>query len=204
MSIASGLSDAELLVVLAVDAEAFRVFYDRYFARVTAYAARRCSCAEDVADVVAQTFVQLLSAAGRYDSGRGEPAAFLFGIAGNVVRDLHRSGARRQALTVRLAGRGLLDDDDVERIESAIDAARAAEAISGALGEVPTGERAVLELVAGGRTPSEAAGELGISPGAAWTRLSRARQRLRGLVDDAPRPTSTTDAIDATDRGDDR
>ena len=203
MSTANRLSDAELLAASTRDAEAFRAFYDRYFARVTAYAARRCSCAEDVADVVAQTFVHLLSAAGRYDPARGEPAAFLFGIAGNVVRDLHRSGARQQALAARLAGRDLLDADDVDRIESAIDAARAAEAISGALGEVPTGERAVLELVASGRTPSEAAGELGISPGAAWTRLSRARRRLRERVDDGPRPTDPIDPIDP-DRGDDR
>lgn len=193
MSTADRPSDAELLVASTRDAEAFRAFYDRYFARVTGYAARRCSCAEDVADVVAQTFVHLLSAARRYDPARGEPAAFLFGIAGNVVRELHRSRARQQALAARLVGRDLLDDDDIDRLESAIDAARAAEAVSGALGEVSTGERAVLELVAGGRTPSEAAGELGISPGAAWTRLSRARRRLRALVDDAPHPTDRGD-----------
>src|SRR5687767_4323409 len=130
MSTADRRSDAELLAASTGDAEAFRAFYDRHFARVTAYAARRCSCAEDVADVVAQTFTHLLSAAPRYDPARGEPAAFLFGIAGNVVRDLHRGRARRQALTARLAGRDLLDDDDVERIESAIDAARAAGAVS--------------------------------------------------------------------------
>jgi RNA polymerase sigma factor (sigma-70 family) len=198
MSTAERPSDAELLAASTGDAEAFRAFYDRYFARVTAYAARRCSCAEDVADVVAQTFVHLLSAARRYDPARGEPAAFLFGIAGNVVRDLHRSGARRQALAARLAGRDLLDHDDIARIESAIDAARAARALGGALDQVPVGERAVLELVAGGRTPSEAAGELGISSGAAWTRLSRARRRLRELAGDATAPT------DDIDRGDDR
>jgi len=36
-------SDAELLAASTRDAEAFRAFYDRCFARVTAYAARRCS-----------------------------------------------------------------------------------------------------------------------------------------------------------------
>ncbi len=181
---ADGASDADLLVALSQDVAAFEAFYDRYFGRVAAFAARRCSSAEDVADVVAQTFVQLLGTAERYDPGRGRPDAFLFGVAANVVRELHRSGARRRALVAKLAGRDLLDGADVERIEAAIDAARTAGAMNDALDGVPPGEREVLLLVADGRTPGQAADELGISPGAAWTRLSRARRRLRALVNE--------------------
>src|SRR6266511_3647195 len=114
MRMADSAGDAELLAAVAEDWSAFEAFYVRYFKRVTAFAARRCSCAADVADVVAQTFVRLLSAAERYDPARAQPAAFVFGIAANVVRDLHRSGARRQALVSKLAGRDLLDDDDIE------------------------------------------------------------------------------------------
>lgn len=183
--------DADLLAALPRDETAFEAFYDRYFGRLTAFAARRCSCAEDVADVVAQTFVHLLSAAERYDPARADPAAFLFGIAANVVHDLHRKGARRRALVSKLSGRDLLDGDDIERIETAIDAARTAGTVNAALYELPDGERLLLQLVAEGRTPSQAAGELGISPGAAWTRLSRARRRLRDLVDD---PTTGDDS----------
>jgi N utilization substance protein A len=65
-----------------------------------------------------------------------------------------------------------------------VDAARTAGAVTGALDDVPTGEREMLRLVADGRTPGEAAAELGISPGAGWTRLSRARRRLRTLVNE--------------------
>lgn len=72
-------SDADLLTAMPHDLSAFEAFYDRYFERVTAFAARRCSSAEDVADVVAQTFVRLLSAAPRYDPARAQPAAFVFG-----------------------------------------------------------------------------------------------------------------------------
>lgn len=84
----------------------------------------------------------------------------------------------------RLAGRDLLGGDDIERIDAAIDAFRAAGALVDALEEVPSGEREMLRLVADGHTPGEAADELGISPGAGWTRLSRARRRLRALVND--------------------
>lgn len=184
MSVAEPATDAELLAAMPQDVSAFEAFYDRYFGRVTAFAARRCANAEDVADVVAQTFIHLLGAADRYDPTRAAPASFVLGIAANVVRDLHRSSARRRALVGKLAGRDLLGDDDIERIETAIDAARAARALVGALDAVPTGEREVLRLVAAGRTPGQAAADLGISTGAAWTRLSRARRRLRRVATD--------------------
>ena len=192
MSTADTASDADLLVATPHDVEAFAVFYERHFGRVTAFAARRCSCAEDVADVVAQTFVHLLRTAERYDPARGEPAAFLLGIAANVVRELHRTGARRRSLVVKLAGRDLLDDDDIERIEAAIDAARVAGALGDALDEVTDGERAMLQLVADGRSPGQAAAELGISPSAGWTRLSRGRHRLRRLMADPTTSDPTT------------
>lgn len=105
---ADAASDAELLAAVPQDVAAFEAFYDRYFERVAAFAARRCSCAEDVADVVAQTFVQLLGAAERYDPGRAEPAAFVLGIAANVVRELQQRpapGAGVEAGRAGLAGR---------------------------------------------------------------------------------------------------
>ena len=177
-------SDAELLVALPHDLAAFEAFYDRHFARVTAFAAKRCTSAEDVADVVAQTFVRLLDAAERYDPARAAPTAFTLGIAANVVRELYRRGARQRALAARLTGRDLLDGDDIERIDAAIDAARAARALRPAIDAMPPGEQAVLLLVSDGRSPGQAADALGISPAAAWTRLSRARRRLRRLATD--------------------
>jgi Sigma-70 region 2 len=71
---------------------------------VTAFAARRCSCAEDVADVVAQTFVRLLEVADRSDPTRGDPGPFVFGIAVNAARDLHRRGSRQRAIASKLVG----------------------------------------------------------------------------------------------------
>jgi RNA polymerase sigma factor (sigma-70 family) len=182
MKVTDPISDVDLLGLLSRDVSAFETFYRRYMRRVTAFAARRCSSAEDVADVVAQTFVRLLDVADRYDPERGEPAAFLFAIAGSAVRDLHRHAERRQALVAKLSGRDLLDDDDTERITAAIDASREASAVHAALDDMPAAEQAMLRLVADGHSPGEAAAELGISPGAGWTRLSRARQRLRRRV----------------------
>ena len=173
------VSDAELLAALPDDIEAFEAFYRRHVRRVTTFAAGRCASAEDVADVVAQTFVRLLDVADRYDPDRADPLAFVCTIAVNLARDTHRASSRRRALVAKLAGHDLLEGDDIERVDAAMDAARAAGPAYIALDAVPAGEHAVLRLVAEGRTPGQAALELGISPAAVWTRLSRARRRVR-------------------------
>jgi RNA polymerase sigma-70 factor (ECF subfamily) len=171
--------DAELFARAEHDVAALEALYRRHVRRVAAYAAGRCSSADDVADVVAQTFVRLLAAAGRFDPARGEPEAFVLGIAANVVRDLHRLTTRQRALDARMSAAELLDADDTARIDAAIDAARAASTARRALDAMPPGEGDVLRLVAQGASPGEAAAVLGISPGAARVRLSRARHRIR-------------------------
>jgi RNA polymerase sigma factor (sigma-70 family) len=182
MGIAESASDAELLAAASADAAAFERLYRRYVRRVSAFAASRCSSPEDVADVVAETFVRLLDAADRYDPQLGAPAPFVLGIAAHVVHDVHRHRTRHGALVTKLAGRDLLDRDDIERVEAALDAARTAGPVHEAVAAVPPGEQDVLRLVIDGRTPGQAARELGISSGAAWTRLSRARKRIRTRV----------------------
>jgi RNA polymerase sigma factor (sigma-70 family) len=183
MSFARHASDAELLAALPDDVAAYEAFYRSYVRRVTAFATRRCSCAEDVADVGAVTFVRLLDAARRYDPARGEPAAFLMGIAANVIRDQARRDARQKALVSRLSTRDQLDDDDISRIEAAICAAQLTADVRDALAAAPPGEREMLQLVARGHTQAQAAAQLGISHGAGRVRLARARQRLRRHID---------------------
>jgi RNA polymerase sigma-70 factor (ECF subfamily) len=146
MGIAERRSDAELIVAAGDDVAAFEELYRRHAERVLTYAAGRCATAEDVADVVAETFVRLLDVIDRYDPARGEPVAFLCGIAANAVRDVHRLRSRHRALVTRLglAGRDLLDHDDIEQIDAAIDAARAAAGpVREAIEAVPSGERDV-------------------------------------------------------------
>jgi RNA polymerase sigma-70 factor (ECF subfamily) len=181
-SSADTASDADLLAALPDDVAAFETFYRRHVEQVAARAARRCGNADDVADVVALTFVRLLDVAPGFDPARGAPRSFLFGIADNVAREVRRTSARQRAVVWKLTGRELLDGDDVERIDARIDAAAAAGHVRAALGEVPAGEQQMLRLVADGMTPGQASDALGISPQAGWARLSRARRRVRRQV----------------------
>lgn len=178
--------DTALLAAAGSDVAAFEAVYRRYVGRVTAYAVARCTSAADVGDVVGQTFVRLLRVAHRYDPARGEPGAFVFAVAGSVLRDHYRSARRQRRVIHRLAGSDLLAPDETERVESAIDAASAAPSARRALDALTESEGEVLRLVAEGASPTEAALALGISPVAARGRLFRARKRVQASV---PAPT---------------
>jgi RNA polymerase sigma factor (sigma-70 family) len=183
--------EATLLARAVDDPAALEDLYRRYVRRIAGFAARRCATADDVADVVAETFDRLLRSAHRYDPDRAPVASFVFAVAASTVADHHRRSARQRALTDRLGGRDLLDDDDIARIDAALDAALAVAELAPALGTLPADQSEVLRLVADGLSPSEAAHELGISPNAARVRLARARGRVRAYVSTATPPSTT-------------
>jgi RNA polymerase sigma factor (sigma-70 family) len=172
-------TEARLMARVAVDEAAFEALYRRYVRRITAYATRRCATPDDVADVVAQTFVRLLHRSGTFDPERGTVSSFLHALAASEVADHHRAGARRRRLADRVAGRALLGEDEHARLEQTIDARRDLAALEPALADLAPGEDAVLRLVAEGLSPAEAARRLEISPDAARARLARARRRVR-------------------------
>jgi RNA polymerase sigma-70 factor (ECF subfamily) len=176
-------TDSDLLDRMCVDPVAFELFYRRHVDLVIGFTARRVRDPADVADLVASTFVTVLTSARSYDQGRGEPTAWLLGIAARLIAGARRRRGRELAATARFAGRRLIDQDDVERLEERIDAARSSHAVIEALGRLKPGAREALLLVGtDGLTPGEAARVLGISPAAFRMRLSGARRALRGAL----------------------
>lgn len=168
------------LSAIAHDPDAFEAFYREHVEALERFIARRVSNPYLAADLTADAFVAAIEAAAAYRSGRGTPRAWLFGIARNVVAsDLRRSKRERDAQE-RLQGHELLTADDIERMQERIDAAAQSRRLFAAIKRLPTGERAVLELVAlDGLSASSAAAALGIRPVTARVRLHRARTTLR-------------------------
>jgi RNA polymerase sigma factor (sigma-70 family) len=172
-------NDRDLLAALAVDPRAFEAFYRRHVDRVIGFAARRLRDPDDVADVVATTFLTVLSAVGSYDPQRGEPVAWLLGITGRLIADRARRSQRDLALTSKIAGRRLLDSDDIERLEERIAAEQSADAVMAAVRRLKPRDREALMLVGvDGLTPTQAAGVLGISAPNFRMRLTAARRAL--------------------------
>jgi RNA polymerase sigma factor (sigma-70 family) len=176
-------TDRDLLGRLCADPAAFELFYRRHVDLVIGFTARRVREPADVADLVASTFVTVLTASRGYDPGRGEPTAWLLGITARLIAGARRRWGRELAATARIAGRRLIDQGDIERLEERIDAARSSQAVIEALGRLkPRAREALLLVGADGLTPSEAARVLGISPAAFRMRLSGARRALNSAL----------------------
>src|SRR5215468_321430 len=177
---------------LAHDPDAFASFYREHVTDVTRFVARRVADPHTVADLTAEVFLAVIVSAHSYRPSRGTPVAWLYGIARNVIAGERRRAAHELRTASRIAGRRLLDGDDIARLEERIDAESPGRAACQALAGLPPDERAVLELVAiDGLAVKDAAAALGIRQGTARVRLHRARRAARQAmgppaVPDAP------------------
>lgn len=171
---------------IAHDPAVFEAFYREHIGVIQAFVARRVADPHLAADLTADVFVAAIDAAPSFQPRRGDPRAWLFGVARNVVKSEHRRADRMRRAQHRIQGRRLLEPDDIARAEERIDAAASSREIYAALGDLPEGERAAFELHAlDGFSPSEVAAVLGIRPITARVRLHRARAALRGRVFDS-------------------
>ncbi|WP_217370332.1 RNA polymerase sigma factor [Nonomuraea antri] len=169
------------------DPEAFEAFYRRHAERVSRFVARRVADPHTVDDLTTEVFLAVIDAGHTYRPDRGSEAAWLLGVARNVVASELRREARELHKSGRAAGRRPLDADDIACLEERIDAERAARPLLAAIAELPRGLRAVAELVdVDGLSVADAAAALRIRVGTARVRLHRARRRLVALSGRCP------------------
>jgi RNA polymerase sigma factor (sigma-70 family) len=167
---------------IGTDPAAFTEFYRAHVDEVTKFVARRVADPQLVADVTAEVFVAVIEAASRYRGSSGGPRTWLYGIARNIIAAEFRRSVREHHAESLVAGRRLLDADDVDRLMEKIDAFRQVRKLLVELRALPEGERAVLELVSvDGLSVAEAAAVLNIRQVAARVRLHRARRALRSI-----------------------
>lgn len=125
-------------------------------------AARRCARPEEVHHLVAAVWLAVIRAAPRFDPTRGPAFPWILGVAANLVADQRRRLAREREALHRLAGRRVLDDGNVARLEEAIDASQAAHEVLAEL--VPSREGSVRPLLTRARRklrPSASAASAG-------------------------------------------
>lgn len=177
------LTDAVLLARVPA-ADALDELYSRHVDAVFRFAVRRCRNADDVADLVSTVFLELFSAAASYDGRRGDARPWLLGIAARCLADQRRRGQRHLEVAEALAGLPHFSEDEQERVDSIIDAARAAPALEAALAaQLTQSERDLFLLVAYDElSVADAARSLGLTPVAGRMRLARARKKLKAAV----------------------
>jgi RNA polymerase sigma factor (sigma-70 family) len=173
-------TDAEVIAASASDPRSFAAIFDRHFADIDRYLARRVgsSLADDLA---ADTFMVAFRSRARYDPSVPDARPWLFGIAANLLRRHWRTERRRLRAYARTGVDPLWDESgDADR---RVDALRAGPALAGALASLSPTEREVLLLFAwADLSYEEISAALGIPVGTVRSRLSRGRARVRELL----------------------
>lgn len=186
--------DAEILRRSRHEPECFAALFDRHYAAIHGYAARRLGrgLADDVA---AETFLVAFGRRDRYDLSRDDARPWLYGIASNLIAR-HRRAEVRQYRAMARAGTSETAEGHADRVAGRVDAQAARGPLAAALAGLPTGDRDVLLLVAWAQLGVQEAGEaLGIPAGTARSRLHRARTKIRAALGETD-PTTLGEDFD--------
>jgi RNA polymerase sigma factor (sigma-70 family) len=167
-----------------MDRETFAALYRDNVSRVRGFAARRLFNPGEVADLVAATFLVALERSDSYDPEKGEPSAWLLGIAANLLANQRRRLVREELARTRLDARALLSPDDIEALVAQMDASAEATRVRSAMDSLAEPYREVLLLIGeSSLSTTTAAKAIGISQTAFRVRLSRARRALRRAME---------------------
>ena len=161
---------------------AFRAFYDDALPRVYGYLVSRCHGDRALAEELTQT--TMIEAVRRHHSydGRADPVTWLIAIARHKLVDHFRAAARDERRQIRMAVTELRLDRDTETWRTADER----EVLVGALGRLAPAHQAVLVLhYADGLPVREVARAIGRSEGATESLLTRAREALRAVYEEA-------------------
>jgi RNA polymerase sigma factor (sigma-70 family) len=147
---------------------------------VYAYVAGLLRDATAAEEVTAAAFERAYRKRNRFDPQRGEPRAWLFGIARNAALDELRRRGRQAELTTEPADLNSLGTDEgIEHDERRL-------TVSTALERLQSGERELIALkFFAGLANTEIAQVLGTSESNAGTKLHRAMTKLREGCDGA-------------------
>lgn len=164
--------------------DAFRELFALTYPALVAYARRRVA-ADRVDDVVSEVYTTAWRR--RSDIDPGSPhLPWLYGVAANAVRNLHRSDRRHLRLVEHLEAQPA-----VSHRPAAVDGPGAD--LRAALERLSFDDQEVLRLVAWeGLRHAEAAQALGCSTNAVGIRIHRARQRLEVELDRLANPLDPT------------
>jgi RNA polymerase sigma factor (sigma-70 family) len=176
------LTSDSAVIADSIDSPAsFALVFNRHYDPIHGYLQRRVG--RDLADeLTAQTFLIAFDQRSRFDTARPSARPWLFGISTNLLRR-HRRQERRQLQAYVRTGIDPIADA-FQGVEVRLDAARMGRELAGSLTRLSPEELDVLLLYAWAELSyAEIAQTLDIPVGTVRSRLSRARGRVRELLE---------------------
>ncbi|EGG43841.1 sigma factor [Streptomyces griseoaurantiacus M045] len=168
----------------AGDRDAFAELYEQHARAVHLHAHRLTGDWSAAEEVMADTFLDAWRHRARLEPEGGAVLPWLLGMATNKARNARRGTGRRLAFLSRRPAPEPVPDF-AEETAGRLDDARTLDAVREVYGRLRRAEREVLALcVWSGLDYAEAAQALGVPVGTVRSRLSRARARLRRLVEE--------------------
>lgn len=162
--------------------EAFGSLFDRHARELHRFLSRRIGGLAD--DLLGELFVTAFEQRGRYRAELADARPWLYGIATNLIRRHHRAEATRYRALGRTPLTLVTPDGAPEAVAQA-DAEALRPRLAAALATLKAPDRDVLLMLAWGQLDqAEVATALGIPLGTVRSRLHRARQQLRPVLDD--------------------
>lgn len=179
MTSGSHIDEQQLATLAAAgDTDALKQIYCLYSGALTATVARYVVDDDAVRDVLHDSFVKIFASIGNFSyRGNGSLKAWLQRIVVNEALGWLRNSNRLSTVSIDDAEIDISDDatPDVERLD--------ADRLMKLIKQLPTGYRTVLNLYAlEGRSHSEIASLLGITPGSSASRLHRAKLLLAQMI----------------------
>jgi RNA polymerase sigma-70 factor (ECF subfamily) len=174
------LADEELMELIAGnDADAFEVVLERHSDAAFSLAYRICGRRSLAEDIAQEAFLSVWRSGARYDRARGSVRTWTLGIVHNrAVDTLRRSGTRERR---QISDEGIAETLEApERTEEQAMEKTTSREIRGALSELPTEQRRVIELAYfGGFTHAEIASMLNTPVGTVKGRMRLGLRKLR-------------------------
>jgi RNA polymerase sigma-70 factor (ECF subfamily) len=174
------LADEELMELVAGnDADAFEVVLERHADAAFSLAYRICGRRSLAEDIAQEAFLSVWRSGARYDRARGSVRTWTLGIVHNRAVDTLRRRGTREAQQVSDDGLAETLEAPERTDEQALENATSLE-IRGALAELPSEQRRVIELAYfGGFTHVEIASMLKAPVGTVKGRMRLGLRKLR-------------------------
>lgn len=182
------ISDTDAVVISdSVDCpECFRLIVERHATSVFRYLASRVDRSSSE-DLLADVFETAFRSRGRYDTRYDDALPWLLGIATNMLHHHRRSAIRSSSMLLRLAQLRARSDELAKTEDVVVASAELhdeLQRVRDAMAALDDRHREILVLSAGlGLSYEDIARALGIRIGTVRSRISRARTKLRELLE---------------------